>query len=238
MAELDPLLASARRWSPGSRRSRTLFSAGELPAELALAPAFTDPLFWDLVELDPDVIVPGLGEFPLNRVRLLAVNAGFVGAYLVGANHQLARSSCGGSTRPTSPPPSSRASSTTPTRTRSTSSRSRAGPGSSISDNLPNAAATTVILIRGDLVRRYPEVNVFLAPTRRDRADYTRPSSRASRAGSGPTCSSSASRPHRRGAGETGGPEYFVMLEERVIAPRFGLDVERDGALTTWDESR
>ena len=35
--------------------------------------------------------------------------------------------------------------------------------------------------------------------------------------------------------GETGIGEYFVVIEERVAAPRFGLDVERAGALTTWD---
>ena len=30
---------------------------------------------------------------------------------------------------------------------------------------------------------------------------------------------------------------YFVVLEERVTAPRFGLDVDRDdGDLTTWAE--
>src|SRR5262245_54123391 len=29
---------------------------------------------------------------------------------------------------------------------------------------------------------------------------------------------------------------YFVVLEERVTAPRFGLDVERDGDLTAWSE--
>ena len=53
-------------------------------------PEFTDALFWDLAELDQDVIVPGLGEFPQQRVRLLAVNGGFVGAYLVGVNHAMA----------------------------------------------------------------------------------------------------------------------------------------------------
>ena len=96
-----------------------------------------------------------------------------------------------------------------------------------------------MILIRGDLVRRYPEVNVFIAPmASATKADYTK-----------------AVQPTFEGRlgvdvlfvgfprdtdvvlGQTGGPEYFVILEERVTAPRFGLDLERTGEeLTTWAE--
>jgi hypothetical protein len=33
-----------------------------------------------------------------------------------------------------------------------------------------------------------------------------------------------------------GAPECFVVLEERMTAPRFGLDLERQGPLTSWNE--
>ena len=36
--------------------------------------------------------------------------------------------------------------------------------------------------------------------------------------------------------GEGAATEHWVVFEERVTAPRFGLDLARDGALTTWSE--
>ena len=159
-----------------------LLPEGELPAEFPLAPKFPDALFWDLERSDQDVIVPGLGDFPNNRVRLLEVNAEFVGAYLVGANHELAREFLWREY---------------PTDLSGTffqrffdyadSSMVDIAPiagwwrNSSLADNLPNATATTVILIRGDLVRRYPEVNVFLRRKRPASPITAAPCNRASK---------------------------------------------------------
>ena len=91
MSAINPLLAMRASLVARIPALDGLMPDGELPAQVRLDAEFPDALFWDLAELDPDVIVPGLGEFPTNRVRLLGVNAGFVGAYLVGANHELAR---------------------------------------------------------------------------------------------------------------------------------------------------
>ena len=236
---LDPLMSVRASLVARIPALDGLLPSGELPAQLALAPEFTDALYWDLAELDQDVIVPGIGEFPNNRVRLLAVNAGFVGAYLVGANHELAREFLWREF---------------PADLTATFFRRFFDyedpetvdidpiddwpPGSSIASNLPNSEATTAILIRGDLVRRYPDLNVFVAPTgSRGKADYAK--------------SVQPSFEGRLGAdtlvvgfpldpdvvlGHTGGAEYFVILEERSVAPRFGLDLGRSGPLTTWDE--
>ena len=239
VAALDPLMATRASLVARIPALGELLPAGELPPGLALAPEFEDALFWDLAELDDDVIVPGLDAFPNNRVRLLAVNPAFVGAYLVGANHELAKELVwreypadltatffarffdygAASTVDITP---------------------IAGwkPGSAISGNVPNAAETTVILIRGDLVRRYPEVNVFLTPTLADRrADYAH-AVEPSFEGRLGTDVLVVGFPEPPGTvlGEDGGREYYVVLEERMVAPRFGLDVTRDGALTTWDE--
>ena len=185
--------------------------------------------------------MPGLRRVPRNRVRLLARRRRLRRRVPRRRESRDGRgSSSGASTRRPHGHVLPRGSSTTRTRRRSTSSRSPSWPpGSTISSNLPNAESSTVILIRGDLVRRYPEVNVFLAP-RRARARPTTRSrcSRPSRAGSERTCSSSGSRCDTDVVlGQTGGPEYFVVIEERVTAPRFGLDLERTGEeLTTWAE--
>jgi hypothetical protein len=239
IAGLDPLLAKRASLVARIPGLEELIPVGELPAQLALAPEFRDALYWDLAELDPDVIVPGLGEFPLNRVRLLAVNAGFVGAYLVGATHAMAceflwREFPADLTATFFP----RFFDYVDPDVDDIEPIDGWLPGSSLASNLPNAEASTAILIRGDLVRRYPEVNVFLAPMLGPkRADYA-----------------AAVLPSFEGRlgddvlvvgfrldtdvvlGQAGGPEHFVVLEERVTAPRFGLDVERDGELTTWAE--
>ncbi len=239
VAELDPLLAMRASLVARIPALEGMIPSGELPAQLALAPEFTDALYWDLAELDPDVIVPGLGEFPLNRVRLLAVNAGFIGAYLVGAVHEMAREFLWREY---------------PADLTATFFRRFfdyedpeavdidpiAGwpPGSSIASNLPNAEASTAILIRGDLVRRYPEVNVFLAPMSGPRkADYTKSvqPSFEGRLGEDVLVVGFPCAPEVV-LGQAGGAEHFVVLEERVTAPRFGLDFERDGDLTTWAE--
>jgi hypothetical protein len=239
VAALDPLLLTRASLVARVPALADLLPDGELPAGLALAPEFTDALFWDLAELDDDVIVPGLGEFPDNRVRLLAVNPGFIGAYLVGANHEMARELLWRGF-----PADLAATFFARFFDHGTAGTVDIGPiagwpaRSAIGDNVPNAAATTVILIRGALVRRYPEVNVFLTPaTAGLRPDYehaVEPSFEG-RLGAD-VLVVGFPEPPERVLGQTGGREWFVVLEERMVAPRFGLDVRRDGDLTTWDE--
>jgi hypothetical protein len=239
-AALDPLLSMRSSLIARIPALAALLPAGELPAGLALAPEFTDPLFWDLAELDEDVIVPGLGEFPNNRVRLLAVNAGFVGAYLVGANHEMSREFLWRE-YPTDLAATffARFFDYGAAQTVDITPISGWAPGSAISANLPNAAATTVILIRGDLVRRYPEVNVFLAPRGANGLPEYEFSVQPSFEGRLSADALVVGFPVAPEVvlGETTAPEHFVVLEERMVEPRFGLDVDREpGRLTTWDE--
>jgi hypothetical protein len=241
VASLDPLLSMRASLVARIPALGDLLPAGELPAELTLAPEFADPLFWDLSELDDDVIVPGLGEFPNNRVRLLAVNPGFVGAYLVGANHEMAREFLWRE-YPTDLAATFFARFFDYGSDATVDIEPIAGwpDGSSIGANLPNAATTTVILVRGDLIRRYPEVNMFLVPRgaggKPDYTDAVQPSFEG-RLGDDALVVGFPVAPDVV-LGRTGGAEHYVVFEERVVAPRFGLDVERTppGPLTTWDE--
>ena len=54
-------------------------------------PVFDDPLCWDLLALGAAWLLPGVGRLGENRVRLVETNADFVGAFLVGAAHELTR---------------------------------------------------------------------------------------------------------------------------------------------------
>jgi hypothetical protein len=235
VAALDPLDSMRASLMARIPALRSLLPKGELPAAFQLAPRFLDALFWDLLRVDKDVLVPGLGDFPNNRIRLLAVNPGFVGAFLVGANHEMSREFLWREY------PADLAATFFQRFFDYTNPDAfdiepiDGWPAlSNISANLKAAASTTVVLIRGDLIRRYPDVNIFVAPK------------------------NSEGEPDYRGAvqpsfeGRLGGdvlvvgfplapeiilasPPYFLVLEERTTAPRFGLDVKRDGRLTSWD---
>jgi len=52
---------------------------------------FTAALYGELVALSPDLLLPGLGAIPDDSVTVVATNPAFVAAFLVGANHEMAR---------------------------------------------------------------------------------------------------------------------------------------------------
>jgi hypothetical protein len=54
-------------------------------------PSFPVPTAMALLDTDREWFLPGLGAFPENRVALLQVNARFVESYLVGINHEMMR---------------------------------------------------------------------------------------------------------------------------------------------------
>ena len=238
VAALDPLVAARASIVARIPALAKLLPADEMPASFALAPEFEDPLFWDLAEIDEDVIVPGIGDFPVNRVRLLAVDPGFVGAYLLGAQHELAREFLWRE-YPTD------LTATFFTRffdygdAETVDILPIAGwdEESSISDNLPGAATTTAILIRGDLVRRYPDANIFLAPPGTGGVPAYDDGIQPSFEGRLGTDVLVVGFPVKTDVvlGKNGVGEHFVVIEERVTAPRFGLDLARSGALKTWD---
>ena len=239
VAELNPLASTRASLTARIPALATLLPERELPAEFHLTPQFVDALFWDLAAVDDDVIVPGLGEFPNNRVRLLAVNAGFVGAFLIAANHEMARELLWREYP-------AELSGTFFQRFFDYADPKAVDivpidgwhPRSSIAANLPTAASSTVILIRGDLIRRYPDVNVFMVPQNPDGDPDEAGSIQPSFEGRLEADVLVVGFPiaPEVALGESGKAEYFLALEERVTAPRFGLDVERKGVLNTWDE--
>ena len=46
---------------------------------------------WSLVELSPELLLPGVDLFPNNAVRVVETNPAFVAAFLAGANHEMTR---------------------------------------------------------------------------------------------------------------------------------------------------
>jgi hypothetical protein len=132
-----------------------------LPTRVVVGPEFPDPLFPRLLALDAELAVPGIGDFALNRVRLLEVNEPFVAAFMAGANHEWAREALWAEF------PASLAATAfsrffenlDPAARDITDIHDWRGE---LGDAVGGAGTSTVVLVRGDLVRRYPSVAFML----------------------------------------------------------------------------
>jgi hypothetical protein len=220
-----------------------------LPTRIPLGPVFDDALAPDLVAVGGDWLVPGLSALGANRVSLVDVNPTFVGAFLIGANDGLARELLWRGY-----PVDMRATFfhrfwqyVDPTRTDIGDVATQWRLGSSIEDNVKSEpGAMTAIVVRGDLVRRYPTAHWFLQRAARGEDGQLVPVAGTvaevaflvvvdrQTAVYGFDVATAAVR------GEDGGDGYFVGVEEQVAGPRFGLDVAKPAQFTrkpaSWDQ--
>jgi hypothetical protein len=239
MAQIDPL----RSIQPAlvarvPALSGLLAADGALPGRVVLHPIFTDPLAHDLTRLDARWLLPGADELENNKVALLEADDDFVTAFLAGANHEMSRELVWREF-PTSP--------------RHTFfhrfwDTGEDGPDDikeisgwkmpRLGANLTGVAseALTVILLRGDLIRRYPEAQIFLtrgiwkddevAP---DLTTISEPLLHCALDRRtiflGFPVSSDDMRGRRRGTARTAASAgWFVTIEEPAHGPRLGLD--------------
>lgn len=137
--------------------------AHELPTRVAVGPVIDEALVWSLVELSPELLLPGVDLFPNNAVRLVETNPAFVAAFLAGANHEMARellwreypADIAATTfrrfwdrpRPSDP---------------DIEPMVEWRPEQELADIGAHGSESVVVLIRGDLVRHYPTVRVLL----------------------------------------------------------------------------
>jgi hypothetical protein len=137
---------------------------GALPRKIMLQPLFADPLSWDLIRLNLNLLLPGIDALSNNRVTLLAIDDAFVAAFLVGANHEMSRELLWREF---------------PTSRRNTFfhrfwDTGEEGPDDigdiagwrspSLGGNLTGTASSdfSVVLLRADLLRRYPDAHIYL----------------------------------------------------------------------------
>ncbi|WP_254532861.1 hypothetical protein [Natrinema gelatinilyticum] len=60
-------------------------------AEVLASPTFPEPMFRSLADLDSEYLLPGVGSIPKNAMGALVTNSRFVEAYMAGLNHEMAR---------------------------------------------------------------------------------------------------------------------------------------------------
>jgi hypothetical protein len=215
-----------------------------------VSPVFTDPVSRDVIRLDPRLLLPGVDKLPANRVTLLETDADYVAAVLAGANHQMARELIWREF-PADPAGTFLAwfwdsDPAAPDDIAPIAAWDGLSPGANVTGR--GTGSLTVILVRADLLARYPDAHVYLV--------------RAAGGGDGPVPDDAHRREavllgridrrtrfygfdlplaRVRGGGEAG-PGWFVAVEQAPTGPRFGLDpAAEDGSdlvtgATAWED--
>lgn len=203
-------------------------------------PVFDVPLYKYLARYDRTRFVPGIDSIPTDSVTLLETNPRFVAAFLAGVNHEMGRELLWRGY---------------PTDQRGTPFRKFWGRldgrrdidemhrwrGGTLAAQTTDGRAKLTLLLRGELLRRYPNTLVVAR--------------RAQNARSPSMDDADLKLPIFRGTFEpdvsffgfdledhqlTEGAGWFFALLEPVAEPRFGLDEEADpnrGTLNNWQEA-
>jgi hypothetical protein len=191
------------------------------------APDLPEPLYQPLADADPDRFLPGIGEIPDDTITLLETNPRFVEAFMVGANHEMNRELLWRRY---------------PTDRRGTPFRrfwdrvDRAPDIPAIHTFDPSVRLGTssgadlrgslVLLVRGQLLRRYPESVVYAAPARADGTFDPTPTVVEDPVFWGriaPDVTFVGFDLAREDVEPA--PGWYFVLAEQPTAPRFGLDV-------------
>ncbi len=202
-----------------------------LPARVAIGPRFPDALFGKLLAFGAELVLPGVSEVPEDRVRLVEVNEGWVAAFLVGANYEWDREALWNEY----PADLGATAFSTfwqriPAGTTDLASDIHEWRlGSSLRSHVGAGGSSTVLLVRGEVVRRVPGIEFFLVTPAADgrlvEADGGIPAARTtwpSFAGAldaatlfvGFDVDPDVVRSEHR----------YVAIQEPVTGPRFGFD--------------
>jgi hypothetical protein len=214
--------------------------AGEPPTQVMGAPEFPQPMYEALRDLSPDYILPGLEHVPPNTVALLAANRRYIEAFMIGLNHEMGRELLWREY---------------PTDQRNLYFRQfwdtrfdapDIRPLREWKNTDPLGAKYTgkddhlVLLIRGELLERYPGAVIYAAEAVRDQSGRLIPGTKEKHPIFRGTMQPDVTflgfdltRVEARGTETPGGkPGWFLVIKQQPGEPRFGLD-EASGVVTT-----
>jgi hypothetical protein len=215
------------------------------------APRFTRPAYELLRDYFPDLVLPGMSGVPANTVAVLQTNPSFIEAFMVGLNHEIVRELVWRGF-----PIARRATLFQRFWTSQDPNAAEVPPidgwsGSShIGDHFGAGRPTgvLVLLIRGDLLHRYPRTTISAVEARWS-ADRTRrelgtderqPLFRASWGLDVTLLGFPLTEPEARGSTQsTQHPGWFFLIQEQATEPRFGLDAPTSVTSrppATWDD--
>ena len=222
--------------------------------EIMIAPVFPQPMYQPLSDLSQDWLLPGLDQIPPNTATLAITNQKFVEAYMVGLNHEMSRElrwneyPC--DLRGTYfrqfwdvagvvPPPGETAEELKDIKPIHTWRKSNGLGENSSRRPLPGGEEHLVLLIRGDLLKRYPNTEVYAVKcnldARKQRVLETDASKEKHPIFTGKLKPDVSFFGFELTASEVKGSAdvtkdqgWFFVLQEQPAEPRFGLDIPED----------
>ena len=211
-------------------------------ARVMTHPEFPAPLAMALLQTWPNAVLPGLDSFPMNRVALLETNPAFTAAFLAGVNHEMNREFLwrefptdqrGTPFKHFWPRPPGGGSDG-----REIDAIVRWPTGRSLAANLAGGrGAETVLLVRGDVLRRFPNMIVMAAPALNAAgavgpfASWLLPTFPV------PFPNESMAYIFQLDVNVAlGSPGWFFVFQEPMTVPRYGFDVSAVVPPTSWND--
>lgn len=260
VAALDPRVTIGARMGDRLQLGDGVLWQPDDPLEPVVAgPDFPQPMVRHLAELSLDWVLPGLEQVPANSVSLAVTNQPFVEAFMVGLNHEMGREllwreyrtdqrrtyfrqfwdPSGFAPHPGQVPDPEELKDIRPIHRWPASAR--------LGENGARGATTgerLVLLLRGDVLLRYPNLVVYAARAVVNAATGKRePGSQEQQPVFGGRLGADVAffgfpltDEEVRGGGSDQG--WFFVLQEPAGEPRFGLDLGEPGAPppATWND--
>ncbi len=229
--------------------------------EIMAAPSFPQPMYAPLRDLSVQYVMPGADLIPNDSVGLIQANHAFIEAYLVGLSHELARqllfagypTDCMGTYfrqfwdvsgyLPQAGDPADPQALAELLKDIPPIVTWPLSDGLGQHENRPATVPDPIVLIvRGELLRRYPDAVIYAAKAKLDDGqrtiDDSAPTLHPIFSGLltpdmnffGFNLSAAAAR-----GGQPGAPQgYFIVFQQHPAGPRFGLEPSADGTVTQW----
>jgi hypothetical protein len=265
LTALDPELTVPARVADRVDLPADWHPADPLEPVLA-APELATPVYREVLRLDPQLILPAPDALPQNSVTSVRTNPWFIAAVMAGANHEMCREMLWRGF---------------PTDQRATCLRhfwDRSGrqpapgtvpehdidpmtdwdPATSLASHAGAGTAQTVVLLRGELLRRFPHTTKYLARARRTQPDPAQPATYDLAPVTGSPGDADyaekyavfigdlppdiaflgfdVSPEEAIGSDTAAKPGYFLVFQEPLTGTRFGMDAERPAEVpfSTW----
>jgi len=216
------------------------------------APRFPQPMYEALRDLSQDFLLPGLDDVPANTVAVLETNSPFVEAFMVGLNAEMSSELLWRNY---------------PTDQRGTYFRQfwdtsvgqakedleqpiTAWGNNHLGDNTPNTSGKLVLLIRGDLLRRYPTAVIYATravktgtqlDVSRKPEDERHPLFRGTLKPDVTFVGFDLEDKEALGVPPNDPNGWYFVIQQQPTEPRFGMDVadfgpDKPPTLTTWSD--
>lgn len=225
LAQLDPKQTVRASVTLPARRAAAPGSATPTVPVLP-GPAFPQPMYESLRDLGPDLLLPGCDRIAQDTVLALESDAAFIEAFMAGLNHEMSRELAWreypSDERATCFRTFWAAAGLDPRAARQLPPMHEWPPSSALGSHFMNGTAgNLVLLVRGELLNRYPGTTIYVTRSAQPGAAGAERVYPLFRGRLGPDTTfvgfgTTVAKLRSEG--------WFVVLEQQPTEPRFGLD--------------